>query len=172
MIRHSEKDRANYPRESFWCKEKETRVKILPRVSANRRSNNWALQSNVVSIILDTLTKISTSGLENLIMLSIFSTPFGKTPGDSRQPPPPPEPKWEASENRTKQRCRPLRQGRKPWHEPFKKGQCDNSSRSSREIRIWVKDFFVASAIARYAAFNLVPKGQMKWLLPWTFADS
>ena len=89
MIRHSEKDRANYPRESFWCKEKETRVKILPRVSANRRSNNWALQSNVVSIILDTLTKISTSGLENLIMLSIFSTPFGKTPGDSRQPPPP-----------------------------------------------------------------------------------
>ena len=34
---------------------------ILPRVSANRRSNNWALESNVVSIILDTLTKTSTS---------------------------------------------------------------------------------------------------------------
>ena len=170
MIRYSEKNRANYPRESFWCKEKETRVKILPRASANRRSNNWALESNVVSIILDTLTKISTSGLENLIMLSIFSTPFGKTPGDSRQPPL--QPKWETSENRTKQRCRPLRQGRKPWHESFKKGQCNNSSRSSIEIRIWVKDFFAASAIARYAAFNLVTKGQMKWLLPWTFADS
>ena len=151
MIRYSEKNRANYPRESFWCKEKETWVKILPRASANRRSNNWALESN-------------------LIMLSIFSTPFGKTPGDSRQPPL--QPKWEASENRTKQRCRPLRLGRKPWHESFKKGQCNNSSRSSIEIRIWVKDFFVASAIARYAAFNLVTKGQMKWLLPWTFADS
>ena len=50
MIRYSEKDRANYPRESFWCKETGTRVKILPRVSANRRSNNWALESNVVSI--------------------------------------------------------------------------------------------------------------------------
>ena len=50
MIRYSEKDRANYPRESFGCKEKETRVKILPRVSANRRLNNWALDGNVVSI--------------------------------------------------------------------------------------------------------------------------
>ena len=42
MIGYAKKSRENYPRECFWLKEKETRVKIKPRVSAKPRSNNWA----------------------------------------------------------------------------------------------------------------------------------
>ena len=33
----------NYLRKCFWTKEKETRVKFNPGLSANRPSNNWAL---------------------------------------------------------------------------------------------------------------------------------
>ena len=40
MIWCSKKNRQNYPEKCFWSKEKETGVKILPRVSANRPSNN------------------------------------------------------------------------------------------------------------------------------------
>ena len=164
MIRYSEKDRANYPRESFWCKETGTRVKILPRVSANRRSNNWALESNVVSI--EYIGKDIDVWIRESYYAFNLLNPILKNSRRFETAPPPPQPEREASVNRTKQRCRQLRQGRKPCP-GFKKGQCNNSSRSSREIRIWVKDFFVASAIARYAAFHLVPKGQMiQWLLP------
>ena len=35
-------NRENYPRKCFWTKEKETRVKFNPGLSANRPSNNWA----------------------------------------------------------------------------------------------------------------------------------
>ena len=39
----SKNNRENYPRKCFWTKEKETRVKLNPRSSANQLSNNWAL---------------------------------------------------------------------------------------------------------------------------------
>ena len=40
----------NYPRRCFWTKEKETRVKFNPGLTANRPSNNWALvpQTSVI----------------------------------------------------------------------------------------------------------------------------
>ena len=165
MIRYSENDRANYPREPFWCEEKENRVKILPRVTANRRSNSCALESNAVSIwYID--KDIDVSIRKSYYAFNLLNPILKKSRRFETAPPPPPQSEWEASENRTKQRCRTLRQTRKPWQESFKKGQCNNSSRSSKEIRIWVKDFFVASEIARCAAFNLVLKGQMiNWLL-------
>ena len=67
----------------------------------------------------------------------------------------------EASENRTKRRCRSIYQGRKPFHES-KKRQYITSLPRSRKMRIWVKEFFVALAIARYAAVekSLAPRTQ------------
>ena len=44
MVGSSKNNRENYPRKCFWTKEKETRVKSKPRLSANRPSNNWALK--------------------------------------------------------------------------------------------------------------------------------
>ena len=38
--------RENCPRKCFWTKEKETRVKFNPGLSANRPSNNWALSNS------------------------------------------------------------------------------------------------------------------------------
>ena len=43
MIGSSKNKRENYPRKRFWTEEKETRVKFNPGLSANRPSNNWAL---------------------------------------------------------------------------------------------------------------------------------
>ena len=43
MIGSSKNKRENYPRKCFWTEEKETRVKFNPGLSANRPSNNWAL---------------------------------------------------------------------------------------------------------------------------------
>ena len=43
MIRCSINITENCPRKWFWTKEKETRVKFNPGLSANRPSNNWAL---------------------------------------------------------------------------------------------------------------------------------
>ena len=43
MIGYSKKNRENYATKCFRLKDKETRVKTKPMVSANRRSNNWAL---------------------------------------------------------------------------------------------------------------------------------
>ena len=41
-------NRENYPRKSgFWTKEKGTRVKFNPGLSANRPSNNWALAAQI-----------------------------------------------------------------------------------------------------------------------------
>ena len=48
MIGYSKNNRKNCPRKWFWWKEKETRVKIKPWVSANRPSNNWAKRSNLL----------------------------------------------------------------------------------------------------------------------------
>ena len=42
MIDYSKKIKENCPRKCFWWWEKETRVKILPWVSPNQPSNNWA----------------------------------------------------------------------------------------------------------------------------------
>ena len=44
MIGSSKNSRENYPRKYFWTREKETRVKFNPGLSANRLSNNWALE--------------------------------------------------------------------------------------------------------------------------------
>ena len=44
MIGISKNNRENYPRKSFRTQEKETRVKFNPGLSANRPSNNWALE--------------------------------------------------------------------------------------------------------------------------------
>ena len=43
MIGSSKNKRENYPRKCFWTEEKETRVKFNAGLSANRPSNNWAL---------------------------------------------------------------------------------------------------------------------------------
>ena len=40
----------NYPRKCFRIKEKETRVKFNPRLSANRPSNNWALENRETNV--------------------------------------------------------------------------------------------------------------------------
>ena len=45
MIRCSMNIRENCPRKCFWTKEKETRAKFNPGLSANRPSNNWALHN-------------------------------------------------------------------------------------------------------------------------------
>ena len=56
MITYSNKNSENFPRKCFWWKEKETRVKIQPWVSAKRPSNNSALgverQSGVKFLVL------------------------------------------------------------------------------------------------------------------------
>ena len=44
MIGSSKNNRQNSPRKFFWAQEKETRVKFNPGLSANRSSNNWALE--------------------------------------------------------------------------------------------------------------------------------
>ena len=41
MIGNSKEIRENYPRKCFWTREKETRVKFNPGLTANRPSNNW-----------------------------------------------------------------------------------------------------------------------------------
>ena len=43
MIGSSKTNRQNYPRKGFWTQDEETRVKFNPGISANRPSNNWAL---------------------------------------------------------------------------------------------------------------------------------
>ena len=43
MIGGSKNNRENYPRKCFSTQEKETRFKFNPWLSANRPSNNWAL---------------------------------------------------------------------------------------------------------------------------------
>ena len=41
------KNRENYTRKCFWAKEKGTRVKFNPGLSANRPSNNWAQEDMI-----------------------------------------------------------------------------------------------------------------------------
>ena len=50
MIGISKNDRENYPRKCFWTQEKETRVKFNPGLSANRPSNNWALENREINV--------------------------------------------------------------------------------------------------------------------------
>ena len=51
MIGSSKNKSENYPRKCFRTQEKETRVKFNVRLSANRPSNNWTLESrNVVTV--------------------------------------------------------------------------------------------------------------------------
>ena len=53
MIGSSKNNRENYPRKCFWTPEKETRVKFNPGLSANRPSNNWALNfGDKITLIL------------------------------------------------------------------------------------------------------------------------
>ena len=59
MIGHSKKNRENCPRKCFWWKEKDTRVKILPWVSANQPSNNWAQVENVLQYTTQDFTVIT-----------------------------------------------------------------------------------------------------------------
>ena len=47
MIGSSKNNRENYLRKCFWTQEKETWVKFNPGLSANRPSNNWALDSAI-----------------------------------------------------------------------------------------------------------------------------
>ena len=47
MTGYSEKNRENDLRKYFWKKEKDTRIKISPWVSANQLLNNWAQELNV-----------------------------------------------------------------------------------------------------------------------------
>ena len=47
MIGSSKNNRETYPRKCFWTQEKETRVKSNPGLSANRPSNNWALDTSL-----------------------------------------------------------------------------------------------------------------------------
>ena len=46
MIGGSKNNRENDPRKCFSTQEKETRVKFNPGLSANRPSNNWALEAS------------------------------------------------------------------------------------------------------------------------------
>ena len=43
------KNRENYPKKAFAQRNKETRTKALPWVSANQPSNNWAQITRLVS---------------------------------------------------------------------------------------------------------------------------
>ena len=55
MIGSSKNNRENYPRKCFWTQEKETRVTFNPGLSANRPSNNWAL--DVIYFLRNTCKK-------------------------------------------------------------------------------------------------------------------
>ena len=46
MIGSSKNNRENYPRKCFRTQEKEAQVKFNPGLSANRPSNNWALEDS------------------------------------------------------------------------------------------------------------------------------
>ena len=47
MFGSSKHNKENYPRKYFWTQEKETRIKFNPGLSANRPSNNWALEVRI-----------------------------------------------------------------------------------------------------------------------------
>ena len=66
MIGSSKNKRENYPRKCFWTQEKETRVKFNPGLSANRSSNNWALDDN----------KTKTQSKSELLMIQTSSILF------------------------------------------------------------------------------------------------
>ena len=52
MIGSSKNSRENYPKKCFWTRERETRVKFNPGLSANRLSNNWA-QTLLLYVFVD-----------------------------------------------------------------------------------------------------------------------
>ena len=52
MIGGSKNNRENDPRKCFSTQEKETRVKFNPGLSANRPSNNWALEASDLTALL------------------------------------------------------------------------------------------------------------------------
>ena len=47
MFGSSKHNKENYPKKYFWTQEKETRIKFNPGLSANRPSNNWALEVRI-----------------------------------------------------------------------------------------------------------------------------
>ena len=51
MIGSSKNNRENYPRKCFWTQEKKNLVKFNPGLSANRPSNNWALDPKFLLLI-------------------------------------------------------------------------------------------------------------------------
>ena len=65
MIGSFKNSTENYPRKCFWTQEKKTQVKFNPGLSANRPSNNWALEaqdmkkcSQIITWTLSLITKL------------------------------------------------------------------------------------------------------------------